>query len=218
MHRRIDLIVTLLAGLVLLAFVAAPAFARTKDDAVSVTADPIVYLEYEHVGACSGFVANVFGKQMIVTAAHCFVEGKEAKVVTAKDSLGRVTPVDPVYVDTIHDVAVYEYTTLHYPAASATLGCDAKLAIGDDTYIDGYPWDFGHAVTYGKVASVHGQYHLEQWPDQLLLDVFTAPGSSGSAAFNASGQVIGILVGGDPKWQNISVVVPITELCRPEVM
>jgi S1-C subfamily serine protease len=213
------LIRTLLAAALSLAL-ASTAFARTKDDRVIVTADPVIYLEIGHDGDCTGFAADVFDQQAIITAGHCAVDAiKNHDDIMAQDSIGRSFKVGIIYLDAAHDVAVLgvpEGGKLPGPIASIPLGCNAKLTIGEDVSMTGYPVDFGKVTTFGKVSALGSP--MGWWANVLRIQMYIAPGNSGSAVVNGDGQVIGIGVGHEPENPGLALVVPITEVCHPEVM
>jgi S1-C subfamily serine protease len=194
---------------------ASPSFARTKDDAVAVTADPIVYLQIDNDAHCSGFVVNA---TTVGTAAHC-TDGKDFIV---KDSVGRTYPADPVYIDHIHDVALFKLSGINkLDAKAAPVACGVPVNVGDDVTSVGYPHDQGKVTVFGKVSAMSSPDIEGTWPDVYRLQIFASPGSSGSAVFNKAGQVIAIIVGygnTDPTGLGMIEAVPVANLCRPEVL
>jgi S1-C subfamily serine protease len=211
------LIRTLLATALSLAM-ASTALARTKDDHVTVVADPVVYLAIKDVGSCTGFVAKAFGRKTIITAGHC-AEDAVGKKVTIKDSVGRSFPAHPVYYDAIHDLSIWlpDAGIVAEPIASAPLACNEPVKIGDDVSMTGFPADFGKVTTFGKVSAMPSPWN-DMWPDVYRINVFGGPGNSGSPVLNKAGHVIAILVGGDPSYIGMSMAVPVSEICHPEVM
>ena len=191
--------------------------ARTKDDHVEVVADPIVLLLLGDEGECTGFVTNAFGFKSVVSAGHC-AEAAEGKVVTAKDSIGRTFEVEAIYVDKVHDLAIFRPSggIVAGPIDVSSLACDASPNIGDDISIIGFPLDYGRVTTYGKVSALASPW--AHWPEVYRLDIFAGPGNSGSPVFNKAGQVIAILVGGNPQWVGMSLAVPVSELCHPKIV
>lgn len=197
-----------------------PSFARTKDDAVTVIADPVVLLDIKGVGECTGFVASAFGATRIVTAGHCAVDALKANAdVTAKDSIGRTFDTSLIYLDAIHDIAILDAADTHLgKIAAAPLACNVPVQIGDKVSIVGYPLDYGKVTTYGAIAAQPSQWPpTGGWPEVYRVNIFAGPGNSGSPTFNAAGQVIGVLVGGNPQWPGMSMVVPVSEVCHPKV-
>lgn len=190
------------------------AAARSKDDAVVVVADPIVFLEMKDVGDCTGFVAHSGFGDLIVTAGHCLEDSKGA-LITAKDSIGRVYDVEPVYFDTLHDIAIFRGPSDHPPSAKLSLACHAPVSVGDAVTMTGFPLDFGKATVSGKIAGMPIAWG--PWPDVYRVAMFAGPGNSGSPVMNSDGDVIGILVGGNPSWPGMSMVVPIYVLCQPGI-
>ena len=196
------------------------AHARTKDDRVIVSADPVIYLTIGNEGDCTGFAADVFDRQAIITAGHCAADAiKDHQDITAQDSIGRSFKVQIIYLDAAHDVAVLdtpEGGKLPGPIASIPLGCNTKLSIGQDVSMTGYPVDFGKVTTFGKVSSQASP--MGWWASVYRIQMYIAPGNSGSAVVDAAGEAIGIGVGHEPMNPGLALVVPITEVCHPEVM
>lgn len=195
--------------------------ARTKDDAVVVTADPVVLLKIGDVGECTGFVSPAFGNTRIVTAGHCAVDALKANAdITAKDSIGREFNTSLIYLDTVHDLAILDAADTHLgKIAVAPLACNAPVQIGDPVSIVGYPLNFGKVTTFGTVAAQPSSWPPDGggWPEVYRLNIFAGPGNSGSPVFDKAGEVIGILVGGNPSWPGMSMAVPVSELCHPKV-
>lgn len=196
---------------------ALPSFARTKDDHVTVVADPTVLIQIKDVGECTGFVARTFDRKAIVTAGHC-AEDAVGKTVTIKDSIGRTFSAHPVYYDAIHDLSIWlpDAGVVAEPIAAAPLACNEPVQIGDDVSMTGYPADFGRVTTFGKVSAQPSPWN-GMWPEVYRLNVFGGPGNSGSPVFNKAGHVIAILVGGDPSYIGMSMAVPVSEICHPKV-
>lgn len=197
-------------------FMSVTAHARTKDDAVVVVADPIVLLQIGTEGECTGFISRAFGHNVIVTAGHCATAG-EGQTVTAKDSIGRTVEVQAIYFDKVHDLAIFKPTDDHYAGAIqvSKLACDVPVQIGERVSIVGYPLDYGKVTTIGTVAASPSPWN--GWPEVYRLNIFAGPGNSGSPVFNGAGDVIGVLVGGNPQWPGMSMAVPVSELCHPTV-
>jgi S1-C subfamily serine protease len=189
-----------------------PSSARAPDDIL--VADPVVLLQIGDEGECTGFVIPAFVAQSIATAGHC-AAAAEGKTVTAKDSLGHTFQVSMVYVDKMHDLAIFA-GAIKDPVASAQLACDAPVNIGDQVSIIGYPLDFGRVTTIGTVAAPPGPWRY--WPEVYRLNIFAGPGNSGSPVFNKAGKVIAVLVGGNPDWPGMSMAVPISEFCHPKIV
>jgi len=219
--KEINALIRLWIPIIICTLVLGIAFAhassvRTKDDAVVVAADPIVLLRIADEGECTGFVSRAFGRNVIVTAGHC-ATAAEGKTVTAKDSIGRTVEVQAIYFDKVHDLAIFKPTDDQYagPIQVAKLACDVPVQIGEEVSIIGYPLDYGKVTTIGTVAAPPSPW--SGWPEVYRLNVFAGPGNSGSPVFNGAGDVIGILVGGNPQWPGMSMAVPVSELCHPSV-
>lgn len=197
------------------------AHARTKDDAVVVTADPVLLLTIKDVSTCTGFAANAFDRKVIVTAGHCAADAIENKaIITAKDSIGREFDTNLLYLDRVHDIAILAPAEQPPgPVAAAPLACDVPVQIGDPVSIVGYPLDYGKVTTFGVISAQPSAWPspTSGWPEVYRVNIFAGPGNSGSPTFNKDGEVIGILVGGNPQWPGMSMVVPVSEICHPKV-
>jgi S1-C subfamily serine protease len=206
---------TLLAAALSLAL-ALPSFARSKDDVVTVSADPVVFLDIKGVGDCTGFVAQSGFGDLIVTAGHCLADALENHAeIDAKDSIGRSYPVAPVYFDALHDIAIFRGPSDRPASDKLMLACRAPVNIGDTVSMTGYPLDFGKVTVTGKIAGLPITWG--PWPDVYRVAMFAGPGNSGSPVMNDKGEVIGVLVGGNPQWPGMSMVVPIGVVCQPGI-
>lgn len=192
------------------------AHAGVKDDAVVVIADPIVYIQIGDKGHCTGTAISV---TRILTAGHCAEDGE---VLTVKDSIGRIYPVDAVYVDHIHDLALLNLSGINkLVSQTAPLACTATVNVGDDVTSIGYPHNQGKVTVFGKISALPSPDADGQWPDVYRIQIFGSPGSSGSSIFNRAGQAIAIIVGygnTDPTGLGMLEAVPISDLCHPSVI
>lgn len=178
-------------------------------------ADPTVLITIKDVGTCTGFVAETNFGDMIITAGHC-AEDANGGLVTATDNLGNVYGVDLAYFDKLHDVSIWSAPSTKPASTDFTLACHATVNVGDEVSMTGYPLDFGRVTVNGKIAAEPSPW--SGWPSVYRVAMFAAPGNSGSAVTNSKGEVIGILVGGDPHWPGMSMVVPIKYACSSEVV
>ncbi|MEI6514185.1 MAG: trypsin-like peptidase domain-containing protein [bacterium] len=87
------------------------------------------------------------------------------------------------------------------PLTAAKVGSSSKVAIGDALLACGYPGQRQFTVTLGTITSLTDGWGTE-WgrggsyrTDYLKTDAAINPGNSGGPAFNANGEVIGIVSG-----------------------
>ena len=159
----------------------------------------------ERVSA-SGFVLRVSGDTgWVVTSRHVlrdstglpperiavvFNGGKQAWRARTVDEHGKADLALLRVLAWGHVFAVQEIGTGAAPAAGepvAVLGFPHGLDLqGNDWQRDG----LRVSTTTGTISAVA--------PDRLQIDGYGAPGASGSPVFNAGGQVIGVLFGGEP--------------------
>jgi serine protease Do len=128
----------------------------------------------------------------ILTAAH---------VVQAADKIevefidGQVAPAKVVASFQRADVAMLKLDWVPYNAVPAKLGDSDKTQIGDDVFIIGAPYGFGHSVSVGHISARRpanvslGGTKLEL----LQTDAAINKGNSGGPMFNTSGEVVGVI-------------------------
>jgi S1-C subfamily serine protease len=173
-------------------------------------ADPNVRIILRNVGLCSGFAVDTALGEMIVSAGHCAADAGTNAVV-AVDTKGNEYPLTLAYYDGVHDVSAWT-TKGKLSTAKLPLACKVPVTVGEHVADTGYP-DGVRATLHGKVVKLTSA--IDGWPAVYLLELPEAPGASGSAVTNAKGEVIGILVGGNPL--GMSIAVPISILCSPEI-
>jgi len=130
-------------------------------------------------GVCSG--AFIDDRGDIITAGHCTTNATAIEIVTYDHR-----HYDAVIVATssTHDLALLHIdrrNTAHFnPAASVTQG--------EQIFILGSPLALTGTLTTGIVAKLEG--------DTILLDCGVLPGNSGSAVYNARGEMVGVATAG----------------------
>ena len=130
----------------------------------------------------SGNYFKVYRKKFILTALHV-VEGAEEVVVTDKG--GQIYKATIKYKDTFRDLAILTVEEQIKYAKPMEYKIPMGIERGKEIAYCGHP--DGHYFTCynGMISGTSNQY--------LLLDVFAWPGASGSAVFDRSGRVIGVL-------------------------
>ncbi len=121
-----------------------------------------------------------------LTAAHCLASEEPGHIMGEE--------ILPMVVDEGHDIAFVHTPTKHAPAIHlaqrgprcyADAHCDAVRVIG-------YPFGFPFQVfTEGTLAARRGE--IEPGRFYALFNVTGAPGNSGSAILNASGEIVSVL-------------------------
>ncbi len=145
---------------------------------------------------------------LILTAGHV-VGDAETLYVRVSDARGNFIASRSVFAYNVDLGLIWLDEDLPFPVVP--LGVSSTLEIGETVYIIGYPWGVNtDIVTKGIVSG------LEVWADgffgkihMLVLDAASQPGNSGGAVINSSGELIGILVGGQGYGDNFSIAVPI---------
>jgi S1-C subfamily serine protease len=164
---------------------------------------------------CTGFF---IGDGLYVTAGHCVAIGKEPPGIVFQ---GETVPTKVVVYSNegagSDDLAVLRVVRdLHLPAL--WLGCHAKLDVGDEIRVTGYPSEYvdrgrGPITVWGRVAGGPATWKPTWHRDIIPLNVSVFPGHSGSPVVNKFGAVVGILVGGIPEERSLAVMTPISRVC-----
>lgn len=130
-------------------------------------------------GVCSGSFIDDRGD--IITAGHCAENAIEIDVITYDRKQYQALIIATT---SLHDLALLHIdrrNTAHFnPAASVTQG--------EPIFILGSPLAITGTLSTGIVAKVDG--------DTILLDCGVLPGNSGSAVYNARGEMIGVATAG----------------------
>lgn len=150
-------------------------------------------------------IGQTDGRSQLLTAAHC-VQKNVAYLVTLDGRLFHAARVWKVPKDSIDpqkfrrqygepetDLALFQTDTV-LPVQPVTLGDDAELQPGRPIVTVGYPLGVTKIRYTGMIA---GRYERPgaDIDGYLILQIFGAPGSSGSAVIEeATGRVIGVLV------------------------
>lgn len=149
----------------------------------------------------SGFVLD---DHTIITNQHV-VEDYGTLEVTTSD--GRDVEVASVTTTTLADVAII--TTVDALDWSAVLAGDDP-GIGDDITVIGYPLGLELRSTTGMVVSREAD-SLDNADHVFITTALSEPGSSGSAAYNAAGEVFGVLYAGEDETKR-SIIIPVSIL------
>lgn len=158
----------------------------------------------------SGFYFLYKGSPVVITAAHV-VEGTDS-ILVSKGSDIVVARI--AYSDSESDLAVLSLPNLSdWKPANYKLS-NRKAKIGDECYYSGFPNDREMMTLSGKVAGYTSG-------GDLILDSYAWSGASGSAVFNKSGRLVGIVsaidvgpdyLGNPTIIQNVVMVVPVSKL------
>jgi len=170
--------------------------ATTRDDVVDVAdrvRPAIVQLKVDKGRAASGSGVIFRSDGHILTNFHV-VDG--GTLITAVLSSGREIAARVVGSDAASDTAVVKIDEGPYPAAQ--LGTTADLRVGQQAVAIGSPLGLagGPSVTVGVVSALHRTVRTrssaQTLVDMIQTDAPIAPGSSGGALLDATGNVIGI--------------------------
>lgn len=190
-----------------------PLLRAARFDASTITTDnrrglAMVFVEKaggERVTA-TGFVVRVKGDTgWVVTTRHVMRDSTglaPARVAVAFNGTKQAWRARLVDVHGTADVALVRVIAWGYVFPVKSVGLAATPQAGDPVAVLGFPlglepqattWQrdgLRSSTSTGTVAAVT--------PDRLQIDGYGAPGASGSPVFNAAGEVIGVLFGGEP--------------------
>jgi S1-C subfamily serine protease len=132
----------------------------------------------------SGFAID---EHTLITNRHVVAEAATLQVSTYD---GRDVEVAAASTADLADLAVVR-TQDALPAAPSL--ADADPAIGDSVTVVGYPEGGALTITQGRVIGTQTDPLHENLGQVLVTDARVEPGSSGSAALDDSGQVVGVV-------------------------
>lgn len=183
-----------LAGILAVAgFLIAPiSFGSGSKAAISPTlsAVEITWIaDAQHEGIGSGVYV---GNGLIVTARHV-VRDATGNTMVVIDQAGEHATATVKWVSPTTDVAVLKLSAPlpNLPAVSL----DKRVpVVGERLEVVGCPLGQPFVHTFGAVTSQPGNIFPE-WQDAIEIDAEIHPGNSGGPAYDAQGEVIGIIVG-----------------------
>ena len=144
---------------------------------------------YVTEGAGSGIIIDSDG--YILTCNHV-IEGATKITVTLNDKKNYTATV--VGTDSEHDIAVLKIKAKGLTAA--TYGDSSELKVGDQVVAIGNPLgELSNTATTGIISALNRNLTIDGKTMNLLqTDASINPGNSGGALFNASGNLIGVVV------------------------
>ncbi|MDQ0423728.1 MULTISPECIES: S1C family serine protease [Cellulomonas] len=149
----------------------------------------------------SGFAVD---EHTLVTNRHVVADSAELELSTYD---GRDVTAEAASTAALADLAVVR-TVDALPAAPVL--ADADPAVGDPVTVVGYPLGRQLTVTDGRVVGAVTDPLNENLGEVLVTDAPVEPGSSGSAALDAEGRVIGVVYAKNA--DDMSFLVPVSTL------
>jgi S1-C subfamily serine protease len=151
------------------------------------------------------------GNGFILTAGHVTEDQTEVGIKADDGTEGRA--------DVIWTAKEYDISLIHTDVKLKTSPIDCRvLPVGADVHAIGNPIDQEFISTWGKVGGTRALG--PPWKSAIVVDMTIAPGMSGGALLDQSGDLVGILVGvmtgGNhlaPSLISISYVVPMSGIC-----
>lgn len=155
------------------------------------------------------------GQGLILTAAHVVDTAKDGKV-TIKTEIGNIIKGRVLWAAKTQDVALLRVES-HYGLRAAKLSC-RELEIGEIINARGSPGPIEFFTSWGRVAG--SKRSLGRWEVAYLTDMTAVMGMSGGPVMDASGAVVGLVVGGlvvpmgfSASLTGVSWVVPGSAIC-----
>ena len=131
----------------------------------------------------SGNIFKISGQNIIITAAHV-IEGGVFTVAIEKNQ--NPLSVEIVYVDKVKDIAFLRLSERPKVTTPAPLRLSSNNKIGREVYSCGHPTVVNFNLSRGMITSYIGE--------QIIVDAFALPGSSGSVIFTKGGAAVGVAV------------------------
>lgn len=131
------------------------------------------------------------GGGMILTAQHVVV-GKSEVVIKRSD--GGTQTAEVLWASETYDVALIRANGWDGLGVSP-LTCRSPI-VGEQVTVVGNPQDSEFVTTWGRVST--GIAKRKRWESAFVTDTTTLGGNSGGPVLDASGRVLGLLVGGYP--------------------
>lgn len=166
--------------------------AAVEDSVVEITTEKVTtsnfFGQYVTKGAGSGVVISADG--YIVTNNHVVEEATNVTVTLTDRTTYDATIVGR---DEKTDVAVIKINATGL--TPAVLGDSSKVVVGQDVIVIGNPLgSLGGSVTAGIVSALDRQISVDDQTMTLMqVDAAINPGNSGGGAFDANGNLIGIV-------------------------
>jgi S1-C subfamily serine protease len=149
----------------------------------------------------SGFAIDA---NTLITNRHVVADAATLQVNTYD---GRDVEVETASTAALADLAVVR---THDPLPSAPTLADADPALGERVTVVGYPEGGALTVTQGTVIGTQQDPLNENLGEVLVTDARVEPGSSGSAALDDAGRVVGVVYAKTDDGQ--SLLVPVSTL------
>ena len=166
--------------------------AAVENSVVEITTETVTtstfFGQYVTQGAGSGVVVSADG--YIVTNNHVVDGATNIKVTLANKTTYDATVVG---TDEKTDIAVVKINASGL--TPAVFGDSSQIVVGQDVVVIGNPLgSLGGSVTKGIVSALDRQVTIENQTMTLLqIDAAVNPGNSGGGAFDANGNLIGIV-------------------------
>jgi S1-C subfamily serine protease len=144
----------------------------------------ILALSLEGGASGTGTYFNYKGQTFVITAAHVL---EDSVLVIAERGDEKVNLL-PVWVDDVNDVAILIPLQEMTRIRPHKLSLAKHLDLGEELFYAGFPGGLGPLFLKGSVSAV-------SLPDLVIMQSYGWGGASGSAVYNSSGNLIGIVVG-----------------------
>ncbi|GAF70020.1 unnamed protein product [marine sediment metagenome] len=148
----------------------------------------------------SGVIVHEHG--LILTARHVVEDSNDITVILSDGR--KYKSIDKI-ADPNNDIGIVRIASLE---DLPTIKFGKEVQTGEEVFIVGSPFGLFNSVALGIVAGEDRDVPYFCSEPLLQLDVAGNPGNSGCPAFNMSGKIVGILIGGMRDGDGITVVIP----------
>lgn len=159
-------------------------------------------------GSGSGFVVEVDGKPMIVTAAHVVDGATEIELFHASGFRAPITTI--AAIDREADLALLEPAELPSGLEPVELS-EASPDLADEVVLVSSPLGLNATLSFGTISAFRPELRAFQ------LAAGVSPGSSGGLVADEHGRVLGVIRAKAPQsvgGENITLITPVHDLLR----
>ena len=164
---------------------------RFRDEVVHPRAEHAIPDSVVRVETDSGLGSGVLISDHVILTAAYVVEHDKDGIVDIKTEDGGLFMGEVLWQSKQYDVAAIRVEKIEGIKPSPLAAENPK--IGDEVVVSGNPLGHPFFRSWGHVSG--SMEATGPWKQVIPVDVTIAPGNSGGPAFNAKGEVVGLMVG-----------------------